>query len=166
LETGLEKLNLPAEAICLEVTERILMTDQAYTADTIRTLAALGVRLSLDDFGTGYSSLVRLQRLPVSEVKIDGSFVRRLGDSPDDSRIVRSILDLVRSLGLRSVAEGVESVEVAARLRDMGCHAGQGWWLAEPMSAAQTTLWLRSRLSTALTARAEKTANDVRLAPH
>ncbi|MBP2703330.1 EAL domain-containing protein [Microbispora sp. RL4-1S] len=149
LETGLARLELPAEAIQLEVTERILMTDQAYSADTIRTLAGLGIQLSLDDFGTGYSSLVRLQRLPVAEVKIDASFVRRLVESSDDERIVRSIIDLVRSLGLRSVAEGVESHEIATRLREMGCHAGQGWWLAMPMPADEATTWLRGRLSRA-----------------
>ncbi|WP_405086784.1 putative bifunctional diguanylate cyclase/phosphodiesterase [Microbispora sp. NBC_01389] len=161
LEAGLEKLGLPPEAIRLEVTERILMTDQAYSAETIRTLAGLGVQLSLDDFGTGYSSLVRLQRLPVSEVKIDASFVRRLGEPGDDERIVRSIIDLVRSLGLRSVAEGVESPEIAASLREMGCHAGQGWWLAKPMSAAEATTWLRGRLGAAL-----GSAGDARLASH
>ncbi|MEZ0074350.1 diguanylate cyclase (GGDEF)-like protein [Planotetraspora sp. GP83] len=162
LEAGLAKLGVPAEAVVLEVTERILMTDQAYSAETIRTLSGLGVQLSLDDFGTGYSSLVRLQRLPVSEVKIDASFIRRLGESADDERIVRSIIDLVRSLGLRSVAEGVENAEIATRLRDMGCHAGQGWWLAKPMPAAETTVWLRSRLSPAFTARVD---DDARLAP-
>ncbi|MBO3746359.1 EAL domain-containing protein [Streptosporangiaceae bacterium NEAU-GS5] len=146
LESGLARLGLPADAIHLEVTERILMTDQAYTADTIRTLSRLGIVLALDDFGTGYSSLVRLQRLPVSEVKIDASFVRRLGESEDDERIVRSIVDLVRSLGLTSVAEGVESGEIAALLREMGCHAGQGWWLAQPMTPAEATTWLRARL--------------------
>ncbi|GIH49467.1 diguanylate cyclase (GGDEF) domain-containing protein [Microbispora rosea] len=163
LESGLEKLDLPPEAIRLEVTERILMTDQAYSADTIRTLAGLGIQLALDDFGTGYSSLVRLQRLPVSEVKIDASFVRRLGESPDDERIVRSIIDLVRSLGLRSVAEGVESPEVATLLREMGCHAGQGWWLAKPMPASETTTWLRGRLSAAFR---ERENGGARLAPH
>ncbi len=163
LESGLEKLDLPPEAIRLEVTERILMTDQAYSADTIRTLAGLGIQLALDDFGTGYSSLVRLQRLPVSEVKIDASFVRRLGESPDDERIVRSIIDLVRSLGLRSVAEGVESPEVATLLREMGCHAGQGWWLAKPMPASETTTWLRGRLSAAFR---ERENGGARLTPH
>ncbi|GGS58369.1 GGDEF-domain containing protein [Planobispora rosea] len=143
LEAGLARYRLPPKAIQLEVTERILMTDQAYTADAVRALAALGVQLALDDFGTGYSSLVRLQRLPVSEVKIDASFVGRICESKDDERIVRSIVDLVRSLGLRSVAEGVESAEVAKRLADMGCDLGQGWWLAEPMSAADATEWLR-----------------------
>ncbi|GII02742.1 GGDEF-domain containing protein [Planobispora takensis] len=143
LEAGLARYRLPPKAIQLEVTERILMTDQAYTADAVRALASLGVPLALDDFGTGYSSLVRLQRLPVSEVKIDASFVRRICDSPDDERIVRSIVDLVRSLGLRSVAEGVESADVAARLAEMGCDLGQGWWFAEPMSALDATSWLR-----------------------
>src|SRR6185312_10581969 len=109
LEAGLAKLRLPPSAIQLEVTERILMGDQAYTHETIKALAVLGVPLSLDDFGTGYSSLIRLQRLAVSEVKIDASFVRRIAESDDDYRIVRSIVDLVRSLGLSSVAEGVES---------------------------------------------------------
>lgn len=143
LEAGLDRYRLPPEAIQLEVTERILMTDQAYTAEAVRALDSLGVPLALDDFGTGYSSLVRLQRLPVSEVKIDSSFVRRIAESKDDERIVRSIVDLVRSLGLRSVAEGVESAEVAKRLKDMGCDLGQGWWFAEPMSAADATAWLR-----------------------
>ncbi|MEU8382049.1 EAL domain-containing protein [Streptosporangium sp. NPDC048865] len=143
LGEGLARYRLPPKAIQLEVTERILMTDQAYTDGAVRALTALGVPLALDDFGTGYSSLVRLQRLPVAEVKIDSSFVRRIGESKDDERIVRSIIDLVRSLGLRSVAEGVESAEVAERLASMGCDLGQGWLFAEPMSAADATVWLR-----------------------
>ncbi|MFC4588321.1 putative bifunctional diguanylate cyclase/phosphodiesterase [Sphaerisporangium corydalis] len=147
LEAGLDRLRLPPKAIQLEVTERILMTDQAYTADSVHALVELGIPLALDDFGTGYSSLVRLQRLPVDEVKIDGSFVQRLGKSVDDERIVRSIVDLVRSLGLRSVAEGVETEEVAQRLREMGCDSGQGWRFAEPMPASETTAWLQERLS-------------------
>ncbi|MFC0550100.1 putative bifunctional diguanylate cyclase/phosphodiesterase [Planotetraspora thailandica] len=163
LEAGLRTFALPASAIRLEITERVLMTDQAYIAETITTLADMGVQLSLDDFGTGYSSLVRLQRLPVSEVKIDSSFVRRLAESPDDERIVRSIVDLVRSLGLRSVAEGVESLEIATRLREMGCPAGQGRWLAKPMSAYEATVWLRHRMGPAFGARA---GDEARLAPH
>ncbi|WP_433497689.1 putative bifunctional diguanylate cyclase/phosphodiesterase [Sphaerimonospora sp. CA-214678] len=162
LEAGLGAYGLPAAAIQLEVTERILTTDQAYTAETVRTLAGLGIQLALDDFGTGYSSLVRLQRLPVAEVKIDASFIRRVEESADDERIVQSIIDLVRSLGLRSVAEGVESAEVAARLHKMGCHAGQGWWLAKPLPPEEATVWLRSRLSEAFT---ERPKDAARLAP-
>ncbi|MFG1945051.1 putative bifunctional diguanylate cyclase/phosphodiesterase [Nonomuraea sp. NPDC048826] len=146
LEAGLARLRLPPAAIQLEVTERILTGEQAYTQETIKALAALGVPLALDDFGTGYSSLIRLQRLAVSEVKIDASFVRRMADSADDERIVRSIVDLVRSLGLRSVAEGVESEAVALRLAEIGCDLGQGWLFCEPMPAADATAWLRERL--------------------
>ncbi|MEV4107022.1 EAL domain-containing protein [Nonomuraea sp. NPDC049695] len=143
LEEGLANYGLPPGAIQLEVTERILTGDQAYTQETIKALATLGVPLALDDFGTGYSSLIRLQRLAVSEVKIDASFVRRIAESEDDDRIVRSIVDLVRSLGLRSVAEGVESDEVAMRLAEMGCDMGQGWLFGRPMPAADATVWLR-----------------------
>ncbi|SDJ65699.1 diguanylate cyclase (GGDEF) domain-containing protein [Nonomuraea maritima] len=148
LEAGLARHGLPPAAVQLEVTERILTGDQAYTQDTIKALAALGVPLALDDFGTGYSSLIRLQRLAVSEVKIDASFVRRIAESDDDARIVRSIIDLVRSLGMRSVAEGVESDEVAARLVEMGCDVGQGWLFCEPMAAEEITAWLCERRAT------------------
>src|SRR5262249_37214557 len=116
-----------------------------YTQETIKALAALGVPLAIDDFGTGYSSLIRLQRLAVSEVKIDASFIRRLAESEDDYRIVRSIVDLVRSLGLRSVAEGVESDEVAIRLAEMGCDVGQGWLFCRPLPADEATAWLREQ---------------------
>ncbi|TYB63269.1 EAL domain-containing protein [Nonomuraea sp. PA05] len=145
LEVGLARYGLPPAAIQLEVTERILTGDQAYTQETIKALAALGVPLALDDFGTGYSSLIRLQRLAVSEVKIDASFVRRIAESEDDYRIVRSIVDLVRSLGLRSVAEGVESDDVAMRLVEMGCDVGQGWLFCHPMPAEEAAVWLRDR---------------------
>ena len=93
---GLARYELPPEALLLEINERVLTSEPAYAAAAVETLAALGVALSLDDFGTGYSSLVRLKRLPVSEVKIDSSFIRRLLLSADDEVIVQSIVDLVR----------------------------------------------------------------------
>ncbi|MGI5203468.1 putative bifunctional diguanylate cyclase/phosphodiesterase [Spirillospora sp. CA-108201] len=144
VEEGLLARGLPAAALQLEITERILMNEPAYASDTVSALAELGIPLSLDDFGTGYSSLVRLKRLPVEEIKIDSSFVRRLADSPDDAVIVRSIVDLVRTLGLRSVAEGVEDPATAERLREMGCDAAQGWHFCRPMDAATATDWLYS----------------------
>ncbi|MFA1539592.1 putative bifunctional diguanylate cyclase/phosphodiesterase [Actinomadura monticuli] len=143
IEEGLLARGLPAAALQLEITERILMNEPAYASDTVGALADLGIPLSLDDFGTGYSSLVRLKRLPVEEIKIDASFVRRLADSPDDAVIVRSIVDLVRTLGLRSVAEGVEDPATAQTLRDMGCDAAQGWHFGRPMDADTATAWLR-----------------------
>ncbi|MFE9100593.1 putative bifunctional diguanylate cyclase/phosphodiesterase [Actinomadura geliboluensis] len=143
IEEGLLARGLPAAALQLEITERILMNEPAYASETVGALAALGIPLSLDDFGTGYSSLVRLKRLPVEEIKIDASFVHRLADSTDDAVIVRSIVDLVRTLGLRSVAEGVEDPATAETLREMGCDAAQGWHFGRPMDAAAATAWLR-----------------------
>ncbi|HEY5019200.1 MAG TPA: EAL domain-containing protein [Streptosporangiaceae bacterium] len=142
---GLQRHGLPADALLLEIDERVLTSEPAHAVATAEALAALGVSLSLDDFGTGYSSLVRLKRLPVSEVKIDSSFVGRLLHSADDQVIVRSIVDLVGALGIRSVAEGVESAEVAAALVAMGCAAAQGWYFSKPLNAASATAWLAER---------------------
>ncbi|TDD94047.1 putative bifunctional diguanylate cyclase/phosphodiesterase [Actinomadura rubrisoli] len=149
IEEGLLERGLPAAALQLEITERILMNEPAYASDTVSALAELGIPLSLDDFGTGYSSLVRLKRLPVEEIKIDSSFVGRLTESTDDAVIVRSIVDLVRTLGLRSVAEGVEDPQTARMLREMGCDAAQGWHFGRPMDAATATDWLRRRMERA-----------------
>ncbi|MGH3243843.1 MAG: putative bifunctional diguanylate cyclase/phosphodiesterase, partial [Spirillospora sp.] len=149
IEEGLLARGLPAAALQLEITERILMNEPAYASDTVGALAELGIPLSLDDFGTGYSSLVRLNRLPVEEIKIDSSFVGRLAESTEDAVIVRSIIDLVRTLGLRSVAEGVEDPATARILRDMGCDAAQGWHFGRPMDAETATDWLRRRVQRA-----------------
>jgi diguanylate cyclase (GGDEF)-like protein len=143
---GLRLHGLPPEALLLEIDERVLTSEPAHAVVTAEVLAALGVSLSLDDFGTGYSSLVRLKRLPVSEVKIDSSFVGRLLHSADDQVIVKSIVDLVSALGIRSVAEGVESAEVAAELVRMGCVAAQGWYFSKPLNSASATAWLAERI--------------------
>ncbi len=139
---GLSQYGLPPAALLLEINERVLTSEPAHAVLAVEALAALGVALSLDDFGTGYSSLVRLKRLPVREVKIDASFVARMLTSSDDEVIVQSIVDLVRALGIDSVAEGVESAEVAAALRVMGCDAAQGWYFSAPLNAASATAWL------------------------
>ena len=149
IEDGLMRRGLPAAALQLEITEKILMNEQAYASDTVAALAALGIPLSLDDFGTGYSSLVRLKRMPVEEIKIDASFVSRITGSSDDAVIVRSTVDLARTLGLRSVAEGVEDPQTAAALREMGCDAAQGYHFGRPMDAATATDWLRRRMQRA-----------------
>jgi diguanylate cyclase (GGDEF)-like protein len=146
ISTGLVKHDVPARLLQLEITERILTAEPAYAADTIEAIAKLGVPLSLDDFGTGYSSLVRLKRLPVEEIKIDASFIHRITESSDDAVIVRSIIDLVRTLGLRSVAEGVEDAHTAQLLREMRCETAQGWLFGRPMDAVTATAWLRSQL--------------------
>jgi diguanylate cyclase (GGDEF)-like protein len=142
VQEGLARHRVPAEALLLEIDERVLTSEPAHAAATAEALAELGVGLSLDDFGTGYSSLVRLRRLGVSEVKIDSSFVGRLLESPEDEVVVKSIVDLAAALGIRSVAEGVESADVANALLAMGCEAGQGWYYGKPMNAASATVWL------------------------
>ena len=139
---GLERYQLPPEALLLEINERVLTSEPAHAITAAAALAALGVALSLDDFGTGYSSLVRLKRLPVSEVKIHSSFIARLLDSADDEAIVQSIVNLVRALNIDSVAEGVESADIAGTLRIMGCTAAQGWYFSKPLSPASATAWL------------------------
>jgi EAL domain-containing protein (putative c-di-GMP-specific phosphodiesterase class I) len=102
----------------------------------------LGVNLSIDDFGTGYSSLSHLARMPVHEVKIDRSFVQGLESDPEFAPIVRSAIDMGHGLGLKVVAEGIETEAAAARLRDFGCDIGQGFLYAKPMPIEAFDRWL------------------------
>ncbi|GAA2289768.1 cyclic Di-GMP phosphodiesterase RmdB [Streptomyces hawaiiensis] len=141
----LARHGVPAGALQLEITEHVLLEDPQRAADTLNQLTAHGVKMSLDDFGTGYSSLVHLRRLPVSELKIDRSFVARLAVDTEDAEIVRCTVDLAHSLGLLVVAEGVEDDETWERLRDLGCDAVQGWLVAAAMPPEETTAWLRAR---------------------
>jgi diguanylate cyclase (GGDEF)-like protein len=142
LQERVEQHGVPARVLQLEVTESVLMSDPARAASTLRAIAGLGVGVSLDDFGTGYSSLVHLKRLPVSEIKIDRSFVQRMDVNEDDAAIVRSIIELAGALGMRVVAEGVETAESWDRLAAYGCDAAQGWYLAKAMPAPEATAWL------------------------
>jgi diguanylate cyclase (GGDEF)-like protein len=145
LQGRLTHHGLPPRALMVEVTESVLMADPARAASNLLSLADLGVGISLDDFGTGYSSLVHLKRLPVSEVKIDRSFVMRMDLHEDDAAIVRSIIELASALGLRVVAEGVETREAWDRLAVYGCDAAQGYYLTKARSAAELWEWLENR---------------------
>lgn len=141
----LARHGVPAGALQLEITEHVLLEDPQRAAHTLAALAGHGVKMSLDDFGTGYSSLVHLRRLPVSELKIDRSFVARLAVDNEDAEIVRCTIDLAHSLGLLVVAEGVEDDETWERLRDLRCDAVQGWLVAAAMPPQEMTAWLRAR---------------------
>ncbi|NJP51757.1 EAL domain-containing protein [Streptomyces sp. SBST2-5] len=141
----LARHGVPAGALQLEITEHVLLEDPTRAADTLNALTGHGVKMSLDDFGTGYSSLVHLRKLPVSELKIDRSFVARLAVDAEDAEIVRCTVDLAHSLGLLVVAEGVEDDETWEHLRDLGCDAVQGWLVASAMPADETTAWLLAR---------------------
>jgi EAL domain-containing protein (putative c-di-GMP-specific phosphodiesterase class I) len=126
-ETGAD----PA-SIYLEITESVLMEDAESTNAALAELKALGVSLSIDDFGTGYSSLTYLRRFPVDKVKVDRAFVDGLLGDPEDAAIVTAVVNLAHNLDLRAVAEGVETAEQVARLRDLGCDIGQGYYFGQP----------------------------------
>ncbi|MHB2023238.1 MAG: EAL domain-containing protein [Mycobacteriales bacterium] len=118
---------LPPTDLCVEVTETQAMNDPGAAAHVLRLLREAGVRVAIDDFGTGHSSLAHLRRFPADYLKIEGSFVEQIATSADDLAIVASIVDLARVVGMRAVAEGVESAEQLALLRRLGCYAGQGF---------------------------------------
>ena len=132
----LDRTGIDPGRVVLEITETVLL-DLDTMGDRLHQLRALGVRLAIDDFGTGYSSLSYLTRLPVDIVKIDRSFVDRLGGPPSDEVLVRAVVQLARGLGLRSVGEGVETVQQLERLQAFGCDAAQGFLLGEPQPSPQ-----------------------------
>jgi EAL domain-containing protein (putative c-di-GMP-specific phosphodiesterase class I) len=134
--------NTPSRALTLEITESGVMSDPARCVAVLDVLAAQGVRLAVDDFGTGHSSLAYLEQLPVNEVKIDRSFVRRLERQQSDAKVMRATVALAHDLGMRVVAEGVESQVAWARVIELGCEMVQGYGLARPMPVADATTWL------------------------
>lgn len=121
----------PASKLVLEVTESALMTDPGSATERLERLRQLGVSIAVDDFGTGYSSLVYLKRLPVSVLKIDRSFIEQVTTDPDSLAIAKTIVELARGLGLRTIAEGIETQEQADAMCSLGCVSGQGYlWSA------------------------------------
>ena len=145
----LRKWDVPATALELELTESTIMADPDRARTILEALHDLGVGLSIDDFGTGWSSLGNLRKLPVDEIKIDRSFVAGMADDGHDATIVRSTIDLARNLGLRVVAEGVESDPVRRRLAALGCDLGQGYLFSRPMSGEALVAWSADRATAA-----------------
>ncbi len=137
VERTLERHALPANCLTLEITETTAMSDVEVSLTVLQQLSDMGVDLSIDDFGTGYSSLMYLKRLPANELKIDRGFVRELEDEGEDAAIVSAIVALGRALGLRIVAEGVETSSQQAFLTRLGCDSLQGYLLGRPVPAEQ-----------------------------
>jgi diguanylate cyclase (GGDEF)-like protein/PAS domain S-box-containing protein len=139
---ALARAGLPPEAIELEITESAVMLDPEGALRSLEELTQRGVRFALDDFGTGYSSLAYLQRLPVTSVKIDKSFVKPLFEDEIAQAIVRAVVELGHSLHLSVIAEGVDSAEVMRVITMLGCDAVQGFHIAMPMAASELRTWI------------------------
>jgi diguanylate cyclase (GGDEF)-like protein/PAS domain S-box-containing protein len=144
VEAILSETGWPANLLKLEITESAVMEDAEHTIRTLRALYDLGVRLSIDDFGTGYSSLSYLSRFPITTLKVDRSFVSKMGVSVEDNEIVRAILMLAQALKLETVAEGIETEEQLNDLKALGCNRGQGFLFSRPLAAKEAGLLLKS----------------------
>ncbi len=135
----LRECGLEPRGLTLELTEDTAMEDAQATTEVLRSLKAMGVRIEVDDFGTGYSSLSYLKRFPVDYLKVERAFVAGLGRDPEDEGIVRAVVELAHHLGLKVVAEGVESGEQLGLLREMGCELAQGHYFWDPLPAEAAT---------------------------
>jgi diguanylate cyclase (GGDEF)-like protein len=141
---ALQEFELPPRLLELELTESILISDTESVLTTVRRLKDIGVKLSIDDFGTGYSSLSYLKRFNVDKLKIDQSFVRDFTNDPDDAAIVRAIIQMARSLNLRTIAEGVETAHVRDQLSAFRCDEAQGYYFARPLPAVEFVTCVQS----------------------
>ena len=127
----------------LEITESTLLHDPESALGIIERLHSMGYEFSIDDFGTGYSSLSYLKRMPLTELKIDKSFVMDILQNENDAVIVKAIINLAHTLGLQVTAEGVESAEVFAVLQEYGCDIAQGYYLNKPLAFEQFNSWMQ-----------------------
>jgi len=127
--------DVPASYLVIEISESAMLIDPTHAIDILNKLDAMGVRIAIDDFGTGFSSLGYLKKLPVDELKIDKSFVIDMIDNENDAVIVRSTIDLAHNLGLKVVAEGVETQEIYELLQILDCDMAQGYYMSKPVSA-------------------------------
>jgi diguanylate cyclase (GGDEF)-like protein len=145
IATQLANHGVPADLLEIEVTESALMTDPARAQRLLEQLFALGIRIAIDDFGAGYTSLGQLRTLPVSELKIDRSFVTAMDTDAGNAVIVQSVVDLGHNLGLTIIAEGVESQRVMTALSQIGCDVAQGYFISRPVTAAAVDAWRAAR---------------------
>jgi diguanylate cyclase (GGDEF)-like protein/PAS domain S-box-containing protein len=143
IEKILAETNLSPTSLKLEITESAMIENEEAASEMLRRLRMLGVGLSIDDFGTGYSSLSSLHRFPISTLKIDASFVRRMSGQNENTEIVRTIMSLADNLGMDVTAEGVETLEQVTKLRTFGCEKGQGFFFSRPVSAINAEAILR-----------------------
>ncbi len=144
IEQTLQETGLDGCSLKLEITESTAMTDVEATIALLQRLKSLNLQLSIDDFGTGYSSLSYLHRFPTNTIKVDRSFVSRMGEASEDAQIVQTIIILGHNLGMDIVAEGVETAEQLAQLRLLGCEYGQGYFFSKPLPAESAETLLKN----------------------
>jgi EAL domain-containing protein (putative c-di-GMP-specific phosphodiesterase class I) len=142
IKAALEDSGLDPTSLILEMTETTLMRDSYESALRLRALKDLGIRLAIDDFGTGYSSLAYLQQFPVDILKIDRTFVLESATDRASTALVHALIELGAALGLRTVAEGIETIDQLLRLKQEGCDAGQGFYFSRPLEAADAQRFL------------------------
>lgn len=135
---------MPGMLLEMEVTETAIMNGPIRSIEIIKKLVELGVQVSIVDFDAGYSSMAYLQSLPVAKIKIDKTFVMNMGSGEGNEAIVRSTIDLAHNLGLKAVAEGVETEKSWTKLKELGCDLAQGYYMSKPLPAEELTEWLRS----------------------
>lgn len=140
---ALGRHGLASECLELEVTEEVALNDEETSLQTLRAVRDIGVGVAFDDFGTGFASLSSLQRYPLTTLKIDRGFVRDIRKSPSDAAITRALVAMSREMGLRTVAEGIETAEQEAVLQDIGCQEGQGYLYGRPMRKADAIASLK-----------------------
>lgn len=148
---ALEDTGLPAECLELEITESLLATDIKHAINTLDTLNAIGVQLSIDDFGTGYSSLSQLKNFPINRLKIDQSFIRNVTDNINDAAITQAVIAMAKTMNIRVLAEGVETMAQLEFLRENHCDEIQGYFISKPLATSnigQSMSELQSRLAT------------------
>jgi EAL domain-containing protein (putative c-di-GMP-specific phosphodiesterase class I) len=153
VRSALSSWNVTPSTLTLEITEGALIADLDQAIARLHGLRELGVRVSIDDFGTGYSSLSYFKKIPADELKIDKSFVMRMGTDEGDQRLVETIISLARQFNLKIVAEGVEDEATLQMLAQMGCDFAQGYLFAPALSAEKLTQWLGNHAASALNQR-------------
>jgi EAL domain-containing protein (putative c-di-GMP-specific phosphodiesterase class I) len=146
--------------VMIEITESLKLSDNEEYVDILRQLRQCGCRIAIDDFGTGYSSLSYLKRMPVDIIKIDKSFVRDITSDPTDAAMVRAILQMANAFGMKTVAEGVETPEQLAFLREHGCNYAQGFLFSEPVPFARFRAFAETIENTGKLARFGETSED------
>ncbi|HEX3691900.1 MAG TPA: EAL domain-containing protein, partial [Solirubrobacteraceae bacterium] len=149
VQEALESSGIDPAALTLEITETTIMTNAEETAERLAAIKELGVRVAIDDFGTGYSSLAYLQRFPVDALKIDRSFITRLREDADSETLIRTLVQLGKSLSIETLAEGIEQTSELSLLRQESCDVGQGFLFARPLDVQACDAFLENWTSRA-----------------